>query len=171
MKKLEDYITNIPDYPEKGIIFRDITTVLQDKDGFRIAMDELCRLAKDFEFDTVAGLEARGFLFGAALAYTLGKGFVMVRKKGKLPRETISAEYELEYGKAEIEIHKDAVKKGEKVLLIDDLIATGGTVGAAANLIEKLGAKVAGMLFLVELEELKGRERLSEYKIETVLKF
>lgn len=171
MKKLADYITNIPDYPEKGIIFRDITTVLQDKDGFRVAMDELCRLAQGFEFDAVAGLEARGFLFGAALAYKLGKGFVMVRKKGKLPRETISAEYELEYGKAEIEVHKDAVKKGEKVLLIDDLIATGGTVEAAADLIKQLGAEVAGMLFLLELEELKGRERLSEYKIETVLKF
>lgn len=171
MKKLEDYITNIKDYPQKGIIFRDISTVLQDKNGFRIAMDELCRRAEKFDFDVVAGLEARGFLFGAALAREFDKGFVMVRKKGKLPRETVSASYELEYGQAEIEIHKDALKKGEKVLLIDDLIATGGTVNAAAKLIEQLGAEVAGMLFLIELEELHGRKLLSKYNIETVLKF
>lgn len=171
MKKLEDYITNIKDYPQAGIIFRDISTVLQDKDGFKLAVDELCAIARKFEFDTVAGLESRGFLFGAPLAYRLGKGFVMIRKKGKLPRETISAEYELEYGRAEIEIHKDAVKKGERVLLIDDLIATGGTIEAAAGMIEQLGAEVAGMAFLVELEALKGRERLSKYNIETVLKF
>lgn len=171
MKKLEDYITNIKDYPQKGIIFRDISTVLQDKDGLKLAVDELCRIVQKFEFDTVAGLESRGFLFGAPLAYKLGKGFVMIRKKGKLPRETISAEYELEYGKAEIEIHKDAVKKGERVLLIDDLIATGGTAEAAAGLIERLGANIAGMAFLAELEALKGRERLSKYNIETVLKF
>lgn len=170
MKKLEDYITNIYDYPEKGIIFRDISTVAQDKDGFKLATDKLLEAAKKFEFDTVAGLEARGFLFGAPIAYAMGKGFVMVRKKGKLPRETVSASYELEYGAEEIEIHTDAVKKGERVLLIDDLIATGGTVAAAAGLIEQLGAKVAGMVFLLELEELKGRERLSKYDIETVVK-
>lgn len=171
MKKLEDYITNIKDYPKKGIIFRDISTVLQDRDGFKLAMDKLLEIAKKFEFDTVAGLESRGFLFGAPLAYALGKGFVMIRKKGKLPRETISASYELEYGSAEIEIHKDAVKKGERVLVVDDLIATGGTVEAAASLIEQLGAQVAGMVFLVELEELKGREYLSKYNIESAMKF
>lgn len=171
MKKLEDYITNIPDYPQKGIIFRDISTILQDRDGFKLAMDKLCAAAKEFDFDTVAGLEARGFLFGAPLAYELGKGFVMVRKKGKLPRKTVSASYELEYGSAEIEMHKDAVKKGEKVLIVDDLLATGGTVEAAAKLVEQLGAEVAGTLFLVELEGLGGRERLSQYKAETILKF
>lgn len=171
MKSLEDYITNIKDYPQKGIIFRDISTVLQDRDGFRLAMDELCGLAQKFDFDVVAGLEARGFLFGAALARAFDKGFIMVRKKGKLPRETVSASYELEYGQAEIEMHKDAVKKGEKVLLIDDLIATGGTAKTAAKLIEELGAEISGMLFLIELEELHGREMLSKYRIETALKF
>lgn len=171
MKSLEDYITNIPDYPKKGIIFRDISTILQDKDGFKLAMDKLCQAAKNFDFDVVAGLEARGFLFGAPLAYELGKGLVMVRKKGKLPRETVSASYELEYGTAEIEIHTDAVKKGEKVLIIDDLLATGGTVEAAAKLIEQLGGEVAGTLFLVELDGLGGRDRLSDYKVEAIMSF
>ena len=171
MKNLSDYVTNIPDFPEKGIIFRDITSVLQDKEGLKLAIDKLIELSSDLDFDVVAGTESRGFLLGMPLAYALGKGFVLIRKKGKLPRETVSKEYSLEYGTAEIEIHKDAIKKGDKVLLIDDLIATGGTIKAAAELVEELGGSVAGLLFLIELIDLKGRDVLDGYDVRSVLQY
>ena len=169
MKELADYVRSIKDFPKEGIIFRDITTVLQDKDGYRLAIDKLIEIAKKYDFDYVAGAEARGFILGAPIAYELGKGFIPIRKKGKLPGETVYEEYELEYGKAAVEIHKDAIKKGEKVLLVDDLIATGGTIAASAKLIESLGAEISAMLFLIELVDLKGREKLSKYNVESVL--
>lgn len=169
MKTVEDYITSIPDFPEPGIIFRDITSVLQSGDGLKLAIDGIIDLVKDLEFDVVAGTESRGFLFGAPVAYALGKGFVLVRKKGKLPRETVSKEYSLEYGTAEIEIHKDAIKPGDKVLLVDDLIATGGTIKAAADLVEELGGTVSGMAFLIELAGLDGRKQLEGYEVRSLV--
>ncbi len=171
MKNLSDYVTTIPDFPEKGIMFRDITSVLQDKEGLKLAVDKLIELSKDLDFDIVAGTESRGFLMGMPLAYALGKGFVLIRKKGKLPRETVSKEYALEYGTAEIEVHKDAIKKGDKVLLIDDLIATGGTIKAAAELVEELGGTVAGLIFLIELIDLNGRDRLKGYEVRSALQY
>ena len=171
MKELKDYVTDIVDFPEKGIIFRDITSVLQDKEGLKLAIDQLIELVKDMEFDVVAGTESRGFIFGMPLAYELNKGFIPIRKKGKLPREVISREYALEYGTATVEIHKDAIEKGQKVLLVDDLIATGGTIKASAELIEELGGEVAGAAFLIELVELKGREILKEYDVRSLIKY
>lgn len=171
MKKLEDYVTNIVDFPKKGIIFRDISSVFQDKDGLKLAIEKMIEKVRDLDFDVVAGTESRGFLFGVPIAYELNKGFVMIRKKGKLPREVISKEYELEYGSAEIEIHKDAIKSGDKVLVVDDLIATGGTIKAAAELIEELGGKVVKMLFLIELEDLGGRDKLKGYDIDSVIRY
>ena len=141
MKKIEEYVKSIPDFPEKGIIFRDVTSVLQDADGLHLAIDEMQKFLEGVEFDVIAGTESRGFIFGVPIAYNLHKAFVPVRKKGKLPRETVSAEYELEYGKAEIEMHKDAIQPGQKVVLVDDLIATGGTIEAAARLVEELGGE------------------------------
>ncbi len=171
MKKVEDYIKSIPDFPEPGVLFRDVTSVLDDKEGFKLSVDELYNLIKDVDFDIIAGAESRGFLFGTPLAYLAGKAFIPVRKKGKLPRETVEATYELEYGTATIEIHKDAVKPGDRVVLIDDLIATGGTMEAAAKLIEELGGTVVKMIFLIELVDLKGREKLKKYDIESVVKY
>ena len=156
MKKIEEYVKSIPDFPEKGIIFRDVTSVLQDADGLHLAIDEMQKFLEGVEFDVIAGTESRGFIFGVPIAYNLHKAFVPVRKKGKLPRETVSAEYELEYGKAEIEMHKDAIRPGQKVVLVDDLIATGGTIEAAARLVEELGGEVVKIIFLMELEGLKG---------------
>ncbi|MDE6636570.1 MAG: adenine phosphoribosyltransferase, partial [Lachnospiraceae bacterium] len=144
MKKVEDYVVSIPDFPEKGIIFRDVTSVVQDKDGLKLAIDGIIEKLGGIDFDVVVGPESRGFIFGMPVAYTLNKGFVMVRKKGKLPRETISAGYELEYGSEIVEMHRDAIKPGQKVVIIDDLIATGGTIEAIAGLVEELG----GILFL-----------------------
>ena len=144
MKKLEEYVVTIPDFPEPGIQFRDITSVIQDPDGLKLAVDQLAERAKTLDFDLVVGPESRGFIFGVPVAYLMGKGFVPVRKKGKLPRATISRKYDLEYGQAEIEIHKDAVKPGQKVLIVDDLIATGGSAEAAAKLVEDLGGEVVG---------------------------
>ena len=169
MKTIEDYITSIPDFPEPGIIFRDITTVLGDKDGFKLAVDTMKELIGDTEYDVVAGLESRGFLFGTPIAYSEHKAFVPVRKKGKLPRETITAKYDLEYGSAEIEIHKDAIKPGQKVVVVDDLIATGGTTEAIISLIEQLGGEVVKLCFVMELAGLKGRERLAGYKVESAI--
>ncbi|MCR5604650.1 MAG: adenine phosphoribosyltransferase [Lachnospiraceae bacterium] len=171
MKQLQDYITDIPDFPKEGIIFRDITTVLSDADGFRLAVDELKKLLEDIEFDLIAGAEARGFIFGAPLAYELGKPFILIRKKGKLPRETVSQTYDLEYGKAEIEIHKDDVKEGQKVVIIDDILATGGTLEASASLIENQGGKVVKILCLMELKGLKGRDKLKRYNVESVIAY
>ena len=169
MKKIEEYVKSIPDFPEKGIIFRDVTSVLQDADGLHLAIDEMQKFLEGVEFDVIAGTESRGFIFGVPIAYNLHKAFVPVRKKGKLPRETVSAEYELEYGKAEIEMHKDAIQPGQKVVLVDDLIATGGTMEASCKLVEQLGGEVVKILFLMELAGLKGRERLKEYDVESVI--
>lgn len=168
-KKLEEYVTTIPDFPEPGILFRDITSVLQDPDGLHLAIDGLCEQLKDLDFDLVAGPESRGFIFGTPIADRLHKGFVLVRKKGKLPRETISEKYDLEYGQAEIEIHKDAVKPGQKVVLVDDLIATGGSARAAINLIERLGGKVVRVAFVMELAGLKGRKKLDGYDVRSLI--
>ena len=171
MKKLEDYIYTIPDFPEPGVMFRDITGVLDDPEGLRLAVDQLTSLLDGVEFDAIAGAEARGFVFGAPVAYNTGKRLVLVRKKGKLPRETVEKTYDLEYGTATIEIHKDSIKPGDKVVIIDDLIATGGTVKAAAELIEELGGEVVKMIFLIELEGLKGREILGDRDVEALITY
>ena len=171
MKKVEDYIRTIPDFPEEGIMFRDVTTVLQDGEGFALAIDEMQKLLADTEFDVIVGAESRGFIFGAPLAYNAKKAFVPVRKKGKLPCETVEATYELEYGTATIEMHKDSIKPGQKVVIVDDLIATGGTIEATAKLIEALGGEVVKIIFLLELAGLEGRKRLSKYKVETVVTY
>ena len=167
MKKLEEYVRSIPDFPEPGIIFRDITTILQDPDG--LAIQSMQDKLKDTEFDVVVGTESRGFIFGVPIAYNLHKAFVPVRKKGKLPCETVSMEYDLEYGSAVIEMHKDSIKPGQKVVLVDDLVATGGTIEAAIKLVEELGGEVVKVVFLMELAGLKGRERLKGYEVESVL--
>lgn len=171
MKKVEDYIRTIPDYPEPGVMFRDVTSILQDADGLKLAIDSMIALLDGVEFDVIAGAESRGFIFGMPIAYALGKPFVLVRKAGKLPCETVSASYELEYGTATIEMHKDAIKPGQKVVLIDDLIATGGTIEAAAGLVEKLGGEVVKIIFLMELAGLKGREKLAKYDVASVVSF
>ena len=171
MKKVEDYIRSIPDFPEKGIIFRDVTSVLQDADGLKLAIDEMVKLLDGVDCDVIAGTESRGFIFGMPIAYLLNKPFVLVRKAGKLPCETISKTYELEYGSATIEIHKDAIKEGQKVVLVDDLIATGGTMKAAAELVEELGGEVVKMLFLIELAGLEGRKALSDYDVASVVTY
>ena len=171
MKKIEDYVLSIPDFPEPGIIFRDITSVLQDADGLQLAIDPMQDCLKDIDVDVIAGTESRGFIFGVPIAYNLHKPFVPIRKKGKLPCETVEKTYDLEYGTATIEMHKDAVKKGEKVVLLDDLIATGGTMKAAAELVEELGGEVVKMLFLIELSDLNGREVLKDYDVDSVVQF
>jgi len=163
MKQLEDYVTTIPNFPKEGIMFRDITTVLQDPDGLKLAIDSLIGKLKNVEFDVVVGSESRGFLFGAPVAYAMGKGFVLARKKGKLPRAVISQEYDLEYGSATIEMHADAIKPGQKVVVIDDLIATGGTTEAIVKIIEKEGGEIVSMGFVMELAGLKGMEKFSKY--------
>ena len=169
MKKLEEYVRSIPDFPEPGIIFRDITTILQDPDGLHLAIQSMQDKLKDTEFDVVVGTESRGFIFGVPIAYNLHKAFVPVRKKGKLPCETVSMEYDLEYGSAVIEMHKDSIKPGQKVVLVDDLVATGGAIEAAIKLVEELGGEVVKVVFLMELAGLKGRERLKGYEVESVL--
>jgi adenine phosphoribosyltransferase len=168
-KKLEDYVVTIPDFPEPGIMFRDITSVIQDPDGLKLAVDGLAGLLEDVDFDLVIGPESRGFIFGVPVAYLRGKGFVPVRKKGKLPRETVSQKYDLEYGQAEVEMHKDAVKPGQKVVIVDDLIATGGSAEAAAKLVEKLGGKVVRMAFVMELAGLEGRKKLAGYDVQSLI--
>ena len=171
MKELKEYIRSIPDFPEKGIIFRDVTSVLQDADALKLSIDELAKRLEGVDFDVIAGAESRGFIFGTPLAYKNGKGFALVRKKGKLPRETIEASYDLEYGSATIEMHKDAIKPGQKVVLVDDLIATGGTIEAAIKLVEQLGGEVVKVIFLMELAGLKGRERLKGYDVASVITY
>ncbi len=170
-KKLEDYVRSIPDFPEPGIIFRDITTVLQDAEGFHLAIDELLKLLDGVDIDVVVGAESRGFIFGAPLAYALNKPFVLVRKKGKLPCETIEQEYELEYGSAIVEMHKDAITKGQRVVVVDDLIATGGTIKASIDLVERLGGEVVKAIFLIELAGLEGRKKLDGYDVDAVIKY
>lgn len=171
MSEVEKYIKSIPDFPKPGIIFRDVTSVTENPEGMKLAIDEMDKLLDGVDYDVIAGAESRGFIFGAPLAYKNNKGLVLVRKKGKLPRETVEMSYDLEYGQATIEIHKDSIKPGEKVVLVDDLIATGGTIEAAAKLIESLGGIVVKMVFLMELTDLKGRERLSKYDVASVVQF
>ena len=171
MKKLEDYVVSIPDFPKPGIVFRDVTSILQDADGLKLAIDSLQEKLEGVEFDVIAGTESRGFIFGMPVAYNMHKPFVLIRKKGKLPRETVSRTYDLEYGKATIEIHKDAIQPGQKVVLIDDLIATGGTIEANAKLVEELGGEVVKMLCLMELAGLNGREKLQGYDVASVITY
>ena len=171
MKKLEEYVRSIPDFPQEGIIFRDVTSVLEDADGMHLAIDTMQDLVKDLEFDVVVGAESRGFIFGVPVAYAMHKGFIPIRKKGKLPCETISEEYDLEYGSAVIEMHKDAIQPGQKVVIVDDLIATGGTTEAMIKLIEKLGGQVVKICFVMELAGLKGRERLKGYDVDAVITY
>lgn len=171
MKQIEEYVRSIPDFPEEGIIFRDVTSVLQDADGLQLAVSGMQNLIKDIDFDVVVGPESRGFIFGTPIAYNLHKSFVPVRKKGKLPCETIEISYELEYGSATIEIHKDAIKPGQKVVIVDDLLATGGTVEAIIKLVEQLGGEVAGIVFLIELAGLNGRARLEGRRVESLIRY
>jgi len=169
MMKLEDYVTSIPDFPRKGILFRDITTVISDPVGFHIAVDGLVDILNDVDFDLVVGTESRGFVFGAPVAYVMNKGFILARKAGKLPRETISEEYDLEYGKATLELHKDCIKPGQKVVIVDDLMATGGTAEAVVRLVERLGGKIVKIAFVMELAGLKGRKKLTGYPVKSLL--
>ena len=169
MKKLEEYVRSIPDFPEPGIIFRDVTSILQDADGLHMAVDSLIDMVKDLDYDLVIGPESRGFIFGVPVAYAQHKGFVPVRKKGKLPCETIAMEYDLEYGQATIEMHKDAIRPGQKVIIVDDLIATGGTTEAIVKLIEQLGGQVVKICFVLELAGLKGREHLKGYDVDSAI--
>lgn len=170
-KQIEEYVLSIPDFPEEGIIFRDVTSILEDADGLNLAIDLLQEKLDGLDFDIIVGPESRGFIFGMPLAYNLHKSFVPIRKKGKLPCETVSVEYELEYGSAEIEIHKRSIKPGDKVVIVDDLMATGGTSAAMIRLIESLGGKVNGLVFLMELEGLKGREKLEGYHVDSVIRY
>ena len=171
MKKVEEYVRSIPDFPEPGIIFRDVTSVLQDKDGLKLAIDQMQELLTGVEFDVIAGPESRGFIFGVPIAYNLNKAFVPVRKQGKLPCETISMEYDLEYGKATIEVHKDAIKPGQKVVIVYDLIATGGTIEAITKLVEMLGGEVVKIIFLMELKGLQGRAKLEGFDVDAVIQY
>ena len=169
MKKIEEYVRSIPDFPEPGIIFRDVTSILQDPDGLKLSIDRIQEKLEGLDFDVIAGTESRGFIFGVPVAYNLHKAFVPVRKKGKLPCETVSMDYDLEYGTATIEMHKDSIRSGQRVVLIDDLIATGGTIEAAIKLIEQLGGVVVKVVFLMELAGLKGREKLAGYDVDSVI--
>ncbi|TXJ38557.1 adenine phosphoribosyltransferase [Brachyspira aalborgi] len=169
--ELKDYIRSIQDYPKEGILFRDITTLLKDKDAFKLAIDKMAEQVKDKKVDLVVGAESRGFLIGSALAYKMNCGFIPVRKKGKLPYKTISEEYALEYGTDTLYMHEDAIKKGDNVLVVDDLIATGGTALAMIKMVEKLGGNVIGSSFLIELEELNGRKEIEKYPINILIKY
>ena len=169
--KLEDYIATVPDFPKKGIMFRDVTTLLENKDTLKLAIDSVQKLIGKTKFDIVVGPESRGFIFGMPIAYNLNKSFVPVRKKGKLPRETISQEYNLEYGTATLEMNKTGIKQGDKVVIIDDLLATGGTMEAMIKMVESLGGKVVKICVLIELPALKGRELLKDYKVESCIKY
>ncbi len=171
MKKIEDYVVSIPDFPEKGIIFKDVTSVLQDAEGLHLAIDLMQEKLEGIDFDVVVGPESRGFIFGVPIAYNLNKAFIPVRKKGKLPRETVSMEYDLEYGSAVIEMHKDSIKPGQKVVIIDDLCATGGTIEAIVKLIKEFGAEVVKVVFLMELAGLEGRKKLSGLEVESIITY
>ena len=168
-KKLEDYVRSIPDFPEPGVIFRDVTSILQDADGLHLAIDQMQACLEGVDVDVIVGAESRGFIFGMPIAYNLHKPFVLIRKKGKLPCETIARTYDLEYGTATIEMHKDAIKPGQKVAIIDDLIATGGTIEAATKMIEELGGEVVKIVFLMELAGLDGRKKLEGYDVSSVI--
>ncbi len=168
---LKDKIRNIKDFPQEGVLFRDITTLLKDAEGMKEAIDQMTAKLEGVEFDLVLGPESRGFIFGMPVAYNMGKGFVPVRKAGKLPAEVVSKEYALEYGTATIEIHKDAIQPGQKVVIVDDLMATGGTAKAIVEMVEEMGAEVAALVFLIELDFLEGRKVLPGYRIESVLHY
>lgn len=168
---LKNYIATVEDYPKEGILFRDITPLMADGEAFRYATQEIVNYARSLEVEVVVGPEARGFIVGCPVAYELGIGFVPVRKPGKLPRETEKVEYDLEYGTDTLTMHKDAIKPGQRVLVIDDLLATGGTVRATIDLVEKLGGQVAGCAFLIELADLKGRDKLKGYDFKTLMTY
>ena len=170
---LKKHIRSIPDYPKKGILFRDITTLIKNAEAFKFTNDKIIEISKDFEFDKVAAIESRGFVFAATLSYKLKKPFILLRKKNKLPAETHSVEFELEYGKATIEVHKDSISKGEKILVIDDLIATGGTAEAAAKLVELSKGAIAGFIFVINLFDLPGNKLLNDkgYKTQSLIEF
>ena len=170
-KKLEDYIVTIPDFPKPGIMFRDVTSALVDPEGFRLAVDSIAQKLEGLDYDLIAGIEARGFIFAAPLAYRFGKGTVAIRKKGKLPRKTVSESYTLEYGVAEIEAHVDSVKPGQKVVIVDDLLATGGSTEATARLVEKLGGEVVKIVTLIELKDLHGREKIAKYPYDSCITY
>ncbi|MDP2209389.1 MAG: adenine phosphoribosyltransferase [Bacteroidota bacterium] len=171
MNELKNYVRNIHDFPKEGIVFRDITTLLKNPAAYHSAVNQIMEKFKDNKIDKVVGIESRGFILGAALAYNLGVGFVPIRKPKKLPAETIREEYQLEYGTDAIEIHKDAIVPAENILLHDDLLATGGTINAACNLIEKLGGKIAGISFLIELSFLNGRKLLDKYDVHSLISY
>ncbi len=164
-------IRTIPDWPKKGIMFRDITTLIKDPEGFRETCDKFHEYYKNKDIDIIVGIESRGFIFGSVLAYKMGKGLVLMRKPGKLPSDTVSQEYELEYGKDSIEMHTDAIKKGDRVLIVDDLLATGGTMEAACNLVRKVGGHIVGCAFVIELPELKGRKRVANFELFKLVDF
>ncbi len=168
-RRLASMIRDIPDFPQKGVVFKDITPILQDPQGLRDAIDAMLEPFRDKQIDVIVGLESRGFLFGAPMAYVMGLGFVLVRKSGKLPGEKIHITYDLEYGTDTLEIHSDAIKPGQRVLLVDDLLATGGTMCASIDLVKRLGGQIAGISFLIELDFLKGRERLRDYDARTLI--
>lgn len=168
---LKAYVRDIPDFPKEGIIFRDITPLLRNQGAFKVAIDKLCELVKDVNFDLIIAPEARGFILGAAMAYRLGKGFVPVRKPGKLPYKTVYEEFELEYGTDQLHVHVDAVEEGQSVLIVDDVLATGGTASALGRLVEKIGGEVSAMVFLIELTFLNPRERLQGYRVESLIKY
>ena len=167
----KDYIGDIPDFPQDGILFRDVTPLMADGDVFKKACDEIIAFAKEVNAEVVVGPESRGFIFGCPVAYELGIGFVPVRKPGKLPRETVSVSYDLEYGSNELQVHKDSIKKGQRVLIVDDLLATGGTVDATIQMVKELGGVVAGCAFLIELAGLNGREHLKEYPVFALMSY
>lgn len=170
---LEKYIASIPGFPKEGIIFRDVTPLLQDAEAFKESVNQLAGFVKDEDVDVVVGPESRGFIFGCPVALELNAGFVPVRKPGKLPREVVSCKYDLEYGSNEIQMHKDSIKKGQKVFIVDDLLATGGTVEAAIKLVEEMGGEVVGLAFVIELVDLKAKERLEAkgYKVYSILQY
>jgi len=171
MKQLKDYIRTIPNFPHEGIMFRDVTTILQDPDGLHLAVDQLMEQLEGIDFDVVVGPESRGFIFGVPIAYAMKKSFVPARKPGKLPWKTISQSYDLEYGSTEIQVHEDAIKPGQKVVVIDDLLATGGTTEAVIKLIEKLGGEVVKICFVIELVDLHGRKPLAGYNVASLVTF
>ncbi|HOA80371.1 MAG TPA: adenine phosphoribosyltransferase [Defluviitaleaceae bacterium] len=168
---LKTLIRTIPDFPEEGVLFRDITPVLQDSEGLKAAINQMQDCFKDIDFDLIVGPESRGFIFGVPLAYNLNKGFIPVRKKGKLPYNTIPKEYALEYGTAIVEMHIDAIKPGQKIVVVDDLLATGGTSKAIVDLVEEAGGEIIKLIYLIELKALKGREVLKGYNVESIIKY
>lgn len=171
LQNLKSKIVAVPDWPKKGVVFRDITPALEDKKSWRFLIDELTKLAGEQRIDKVVGIDARGFILAAPLAYKLKAGLVIARKKGKLPRATIGQAYNLEYASDAIEMHQDSIKKGERVLLVDDVLATGNTMASAIKIVEKLGGKIAGVLFLIELKDLPGRAKLKGQKVKSLIKF